>query len=166
MRPLPVALLVAALAVPAVAAARRSDPRPFVSAPPVAVAPAGVGDVRHLTPSMRRSVRLAIEAARADGVELRVASGWRSAAHQQRLYEEAVAKYGSPEAARRWVLPPDESAHVRGEAVDVAPPEGAAWLDANGVRFGMCRRYANEPWHFERLAGAKGSACPPPEPHA
>lgn len=140
-------------------------PAPSWSAP-VPQAPTGTGDVGRLSPALRRSVERAIAAAREAGVELRVTSGWRSRDHQQRLYEAAVAKYGSAAAARRWVLPPGESAHVLGEAVDVGPPSGAAWLDEHGVRFGLCRRYDNEPWHFERLAGAKGSVCPPKEPHA
>ncbi len=168
------ALALLPLAAVAVFAAQRADGGPGLpSSPPphahTALAPEvpnGVGNVTSLSPAMRRSVRLAIEAARADGVELRVTSGWRSAEHQERLYREAIEKYGSPAAARRWVLPPDESAHVRGEAVDVGPEAGARWLERNGVRYGLCRRYANEPWHFERLAGAKGSACPPLEPHA
>jgi D-alanyl-D-alanine carboxypeptidase len=63
------------------------------------------------------------------------------------------------------VLPPEESEHVTGRAVDVGPEAGIAWLREHGVRFGLCQRYANEPWHFERLAGAKGSACPPMEAH-
>jgi hypothetical protein len=151
-----------ALALRPSAAPQAGPPPP----PPPPQAPTGTGDVTNLTPALRRSVDLAIAAARADGVELRVTSGWRSRDHQQRLFEAAVAKYGSASVARRWVLPPNESAHVRGEAVDVGPPEGAAWLESHGVRFGLCRRYANEPWHFERLAGAVGSSCPPMEPHA
>ena len=168
MRALLAALALASVAVvvpqvfgddaPSAHMTERRDPTPE--------APTGVGDVDSLTPPVRRAIGLAIEAARADGVDLRVTSGWRSRDHQQRLYEQAVAKYGSPAAARRWVLPPGESAHVRGEAVDVGPAEGAAWLERHGVRWGLCRRYANEPWHFERLAAAKGSACPPLEPHA
>jgi hypothetical protein len=35
-----------------------------------------------------------------------------------------------------------------------------------GVRFGLCRRYANEWWHFERLAPAIGQRCPPLERYA
>jgi len=127
---------------------------------PVGTAPTGVGDVDGLGPSVARSVRLAIQAAAADGVALNVTSGWRSAERQQVLFDEAVATYGSAEQARRWVLPPQESEHVRGGAVDVGPASGAAWLHLHGVRFGLCQRYANEPWHFERLAGAKGSSCP------
>lgn len=130
------------------------------------VAPTGVGDLAGLQPAVRRAVDRAVAAAAADGVELRVTSGWRSAEHQRRLHEAAVVKYGSRERARRWVLPPEESQHVRGGAVDFGPEAGAAWLDEHGVRFGLCRRYDNEPWHFELLAAAKGSDCPPREPHA
>ena len=100
------------------------------------------------------------------GVELHVTSGWRSRAEQQQLFEAAVATYGSAAKARRWVLPPGESEHVRGGAVDVGPPAAAAWLEQHGVRYGLCRRYANEPWHFELLAPAKGQPCPALQPHA
>ena len=64
------------------------------------------------------------------------------------------------------MLPPARSAHVRGQAVDVGPKAGAAWLEEHGVRFGLCRRYDNEYWHFELLAAAKGSACPRRQAHA
>ena len=133
---------------------------------PEVVVPNGTGDAEHLQPSVRRAVDKAIAAAAADGVALRVTSGYRSRAKQQRLYDEAIGKYGSAERARRWVLPPGESEHVQGRAVDVGPESGARWLEREGVRFGLCRRYDNEPWHFERLAGAKGSVCPAREPHA
>ncbi|MCU1676701.1 MAG: peptidase and DD-carboxypeptidase VanY/endolysin [Frankiales bacterium] len=145
--------------------ARAADVVRAVQPGPGVVTPNGVGDVEHLQPKVRSAIQRAIAAAAADGVELRVTSGWRSKDHQQRLYDEAIAKYGSPEAARMWVLPPDESAHVDGAAVDVGPAEGARWLEANGEQFGLCRRYANESWHFERLAGARGSRCPALEPH-
>jgi D-alanyl-D-alanine carboxypeptidase len=142
-------------------------PRPVIPdrGVPAVTVPVGTGAVSRLTATMRRSIEKAIAAAADDGIDLHVTSGWRSAAHQQRLYDDAVAKYGSPEVARQWVLPPAESAHVRGEAVDVGPVEAAAWLERHGERFGLCRRYANEPWHFERLAGAKGSRCPTLEAH-
>lgn len=128
--------------------------------------PAAAEVANGLTPAMRRSVDAAVAAAAADGVELRITSGWRTADEQQRLYDDALATHGSAELARRWVLPPEESAHVRGEAVDVGPPTAAAWLQRHGERFGLCQRYDNEPWHFERLAGALGSRCPVREPHA
>jgi hypothetical protein len=34
------------------------------------------------------------------------------------------------------------------------------WLIANGARFGLCRIYANELWHFELATDALGN-CPP-----
>ncbi|WP_269205274.1 D-alanyl-D-alanine carboxypeptidase family protein [Motilibacter aurantiacus] len=92
-------------------------------------------------------------------------SGWRSARHQRRLFDRAVAQYGSREAASRWVLPPDDSAHVRGQAVDVGPAEGMAWLEERGAAYGLCRRYANEPWHFEPLT-EPGGTCPALEPYS
>ena len=104
-------------------------------------------------------------AADREGVVLGVTSGWRDSGKQQQLYDAAIAKYGSAAKARRWVLPPQESQHVRGGAVDVGPPTAAIWLDENGVRYGLCRRYANEPWHFELLAPHKGQPCPAMEPH-
>lgn len=119
-----------------------------------------------LDASVERAFLKAQAAAEADGLELTITSGWRSRERQQVLYEEAIAKYGSPEIARQWVLPPDESAHVSGGAIDVGPESGAAWLQTNGVRYGLCQRYANEAWHFELLAAALGSDCPPLEPHA
>lgn len=132
---------------------------------PVPVAPTGVASAEGLTPQLARAVRLAREAAAVEGVQLQITSGWRSAERQAQLHAEAIEKYGSAAKARRWVLPPEESEHVTGRAVDVGPEAGIAWLREHGVRFGLCQRYANEPWHFERLAGAKGSACPPLEPH-
>ena len=156
-------VLVAGLSVGLAARDQGSAAPAYQPAPEV---PDGVGDVVHLQPAMRHAVERALAAAHAAGVELRVTSGWRSAEHQQALYEQAIDKYGSPEKARHWVLPPSESEHVRGGAVDVGPAPGARWLEEHGVRWGLCRRYDNEPWHFERLAGAVGSSCPAREPHA
>jgi zinc D-Ala-D-Ala carboxypeptidase len=161
--------LAAAVGVPTAAARLR----PALSAPPqrgdsvvlTPDVPSGRGNVHRLTPALQRSVRRAAAAAADDGIELWVTSGWRSRRHQERLFDAAVVKYGSAARARQWVLPPGESAHVRGEAVDIGPEAGAHWMRAHGVRFGLCQRYANEPWHFERLASAKGSRCPPLQSH-
>lgn len=124
-------------------------------------APTGSDGPDGLTPALARSFARARAAAAADGVRIDLVSGHRSAADQQQLFEAAVGRYGSEDAARRWVLPPEDSAHVSGEAVDVGPRAGAQWLEEHGERFGLCRRYANEWWHFERLAGELGSTCPP-----
>ncbi len=133
---------------------------------PPPVEPSGVGDVDHLTPAVRRALDRASKDAAAQSISLQVTSGWRSPAKQQRLFDEAITKYGSPQKARRWVLPPEESEHVKGRAVDVAPRSAARWLEQHGVRYGLCRRYANEPWHFELLAPHRGQPCPPMAAHA
>ncbi|WP_020387812.1 M15 family metallopeptidase [Kribbella catacumbae] len=113
-----------------------------------------------LSPTLRSRLKKAMTAARADGVTLRINSGRRSAAKQRRLLREAIQKYGSYEAATRWVLPPDKSAHVQGKAVDIAPQAAMVWLNKNGWEYGICRPYANEPWHFEALT-TPGKKCPP-----
>jgi hypothetical protein len=134
--------------------------------PEAPLSQAGPGDVADLKPALRHAILAAIYAAKQDGVHLDVNSGYRTPAHQEELYEQGIAKYGSAEAAHAWVLPPDQSDHVKGEAVDVEAAAGIAWLEKNGVRFGLCRKYANEDWHFELLAPTVGSSCPPMLPHA
>lgn len=118
-----------------------------------------------LSPKLKARLTKAIAAAKADGVTIRITSGRRSAAKQQRLLNEAIKKYGSYKVATRWVLPPKYSAHVLGKAVDIGPTAAMTWLNQNGWRYGVCRRYDNEPWHFEALT-APGRKCPPREPHA
>lgn len=100
------------------------------------------------------------DAAAADGVDLEITSGVRSEAEQQKLFDEAVAFHGTVAIARRWVLPPEESGHVQGAAVDVGPMAGQVWLDEHGEQFGLCRVYENEPWHFEATVDP-GQSCPP-----
>jgi hypothetical protein len=134
-------------------------------APPTTTSPAAMSP-SGLSAPLARSLAKAEAAARAAGVTLTVTSGRRSRAEQQRLFDAAVRQYGSVARARRWVLPPAESRHVTGDAVDIGPRSGARWLEVNGVKWGLCRRYVNEWWHFERLAPAIGQACPPLEPNA
>lgn len=118
-----------------------------------------------LSSKLRTRLKKAIAAAKANGVTIRITSARRSSAKQQRLLNEAIKKYGSYKLATRWVLPPKYSAHVQGKAVDIGPAAAMTWLNKNGWRYGVCRRYDNEPWHFEALT-APGTKCPPREPHA
>ena len=111
-----------------------------------------------LDPDLQRALRRAAADASQYGVELHVDSGRRSPEHQARLLREAIAKYGSAEEAARWVATPEKSAHVSGDAVDMAPA-GAAWLAEHGAAHGLCRIYANEPWHYELRSTEHG--CPP-----
>jgi zinc D-Ala-D-Ala carboxypeptidase len=119
--------------------------------------------IANLDPHLLDAVQAAARAAHADGVPLSVTSGWRSREHQQRLFDEAVAEYGSVKEASRWVSTPDTSAHVTGDAVDVGPTEAADWLSRHGTDHGLCQVFANELWHYE-LATTPGGECPPPYP--
>ncbi|MEV6280228.1 D-alanyl-D-alanine carboxypeptidase family protein [Nocardia sp. NPDC051832] len=114
----------------------------------------------NLDPELRGALREAAVDAAADGVELVVNSGWRSAAEQERLLRAAVSKYGSATEAARWVATPATSAHVSGEAADIGAA-GAAWLSEHGARYGLCQIYTNEPWHFEFRPEAGEHGCPP-----
>jgi hypothetical protein len=116
--------------------------------------------VAHLDPALREALRAASERAADDGEMLRVNSGWRSPALQERLLRDAVGTYGSLEEAARWVATPETSAHVSGDAIDVGPWDGADWLDRHGEAFGLCRIYVNEPWHFELRPDAPTAGCP------
>ncbi len=116
--------------------------------------------IRRLDPALRAAVAAAARDAQADGVRIEITSGWRSRAHQERLLQEAIEKYGSVAAARRFVATPDTSAHVTGDAVDLGPESADAWLRRHGSRYGLCQVFANEVWHFE-LATSAGGTCPP-----
>jgi hypothetical protein len=98
--------------------------------------------------------RAAFTAARTEafwryGQLIGLTSGYRDAAEQHRLFTREVERTGSPQAARRRVLPPVESSHVRGIAMDVRPTAGARWLEEHGGRYHLHRMYDNEWWHFE-----------------
>jgi D-alanyl-D-alanine carboxypeptidase len=99
-------------------------------------------------------------AAGEDGVQLCLNDGKRSRDQQARQFAEAVERFGDAELASRYVLQPDESMHVVGIAVDVQPLASAAWVERNGSAFGWCRRYENEPWHFEYDSAYLASGCP------
>ncbi len=116
--------------------------------------------VARLGADLLGALRRAATHAADDGVELFVESGWRSPEYQQRLLHEAVSKYGSEAEAARWVATPDTSAHVSGDAVDIGPSEGAAWLSEHGAEHGLCQIYGNEPWHYELRPDAIAQGCP------
>jgi zinc D-Ala-D-Ala carboxypeptidase len=117
--------------------------------------------VANLDPGLLGTLREAAAAAAADGVAFYVTSGWRSPRYEERLLQEAIAKYGSVAEAARWVATPGTSAHVSGDAVDIGHSDATAWLSGHGARYGLCQTYDNEPWHFERHPDAAEHGCPP-----
>ena len=122
------------------------------------------------------------DAARADGLQLFVASGYRTWDRQRQLLADKVEDYleegcGQMEArrlARQWVALPGTSEHQLGLAVDINA-EGAAdsdqlyaWLEANSYKYGFINRYPadktavtgtiNEPWHY-RYVGQEAATA-------
>lgn len=89
---------------------------------------------------------LAMRAAAADaGVELGLASGFRTVEQQRALYR-AWRKGRGNKAAR-----PGLSNHQSGRALDIviSDPGSVAWLESNGALFGFKRTVKSEPWHWE-----------------
>lgn len=120
------------------------------------------GSVHEIHPLLAARFNAAQVTASREGVNLFITSGFRTRQRQGELFAEAVEKYGSESEAAKWVLPPQYSHHPHGLAIDVNYPgdqPGAYWLELNGSRFGLCRVYSNEWWHFEGVI-APGEKCP------
>lgn len=117
--------------------------------------------VARLDPALLAALREAATAVGVDGRTLHVTSGWRSAAYQRWLQDDALRTFGSADEASRWVASPEDSAHVTGDAVDVGPYATAEWLSRHGAQFGLCQVYANEVWHLELHPDAPDEGCPP-----
>jgi len=125
-----------------------------------------------LVPQFLSRYQAAKTAAKLEGHTFAITSGFRTLETQKFLYERAIKRHGSAAAATKWVLPPKKSNHPWGLAIDVNYGVGgtkgkkaASWLEKNGYKYGLCRRYENEWWHFEPLV-APGKKCPKMEPYA
>lgn len=120
-----------------------------------------------------------LDAARADGIEIKVLSGFRSVALQQQLFFDVKSSRNqSAQERARVSAPPGYSEHSTGFAVDLgdarnpqtdlsgsfAQTSAFAWLTANAARFhfilsfppGNQQAVSYEPWHwrFEGSAAA------------
>lgn len=80
-------------------------------------------------------------------------SGFRDINRQRQLWEEALRKYGSAEAADNWVAPPGRSMHNWGMAADLKfeNDEVRRWVHANASRYGLHFPLSNEAWHIELM---------------
>ena len=118
-----------------------------------------------MQPDMQSRLYAFLQAADAElGPGLQVYSGYRSPELQGELYQNALAKYGSEAAARKWVAPPGKSRHNSGQAADLkfngvrldqVSPEVQAWVRENAAKYGLDVPMEWEPWQVE-LAGARG----------
>lgn len=100
---------------------------------------------------------------------LGILSGYRSYERQAQLWEDALKRYGSPEAARKWVAPPGSSYHNHGQAADLsyngqslgkAPKEVQDWVHANASKYGLYFPMGHEPWHVEPMGTRSGTVAP------
>lgn len=152
---------------------QRSAPANYVPAglrqPNVAVRASGSNEML-LRDEAATATEQLVAAAKAEGVNLMVVSGYRSYGLQQSVYAGNVAREGQAEADKTSARP-GHSEHQTGLAVDLGgtngicqlqtcfsqTPEGK-WLAANAYKYGFVIRYPEgqegivgytfEPWHL------------------
>lgn len=118
-----------------------------------------------------------VAAARAEGLSVRLNSGYRTYYDQSYLYNRKVAEYGT-EVAKTIVAPPGTSEHQSGLACDITDrsyeylnselenTELYKWMSAHCQEYGFIVRYPKdkqditgiiyEPWHF-RYVGVEAA---------
>ncbi len=123
-----------------------------------------------MRPDAAEALTRLFAAAKADGIELGVVSGYRSYITQKLIHQQKVAKKGRA-SAELTSAPPGKSEHQLGLAVDVScasinyrlnaifgnTPEGQ-WVEAHCAEYGFIIRYRSEwlkitgykaePWHI------------------
>lgn len=127
-----------------------------------------------LTKEVQAALSTMTAAARADGVTVRVRSGYRSYATQRALLAAKIAEYGDEALARRYNAAPGRSEHQTGLTVDlwdgvtwgvgIRNTRIGKWLWANAWKYGFILRYPNgkepitgyafEPWHYRFIGTA------------
>jgi D-alanyl-D-alanine carboxypeptidase len=120
-----------------------------------------------------------LEDARKAGLDIRIASSYRSFTNQRYLYLQATEKYGLDQTG---VAKPGHSQHQLGTAIDVVgsdlkmlfkgafgeTPEGK-WLSENAGKYGFTIPYRKdnmkstgykyEPWHLRYVGKSRGTAA-------
>lgn len=122
----------------------------------------GRDGIDKLNPEFRDRVAAMMDAANKElGGKMTIYSGYRSVAHQQRLWDAGAAKYPDPAVRRKWIAKPGGSMHNYGLAVDLrwnggrvgASSPANAWMKENLSRFGLTRPMSYEHWHVEPIGG-------------
>lgn len=116
------------------------------------------GKITGLNDNFRSGLDSLIADAAKSGFDIDVTSGFRSVERQQQLWQAALAKYGSPELARKWVAPPGRSMHNFGMAADLGynTPGAMDWAHQNAGRYGLTFPLSNENWHVEPMGARSG----------
>lgn len=142
------------------------------------------GDTQRLEtlhPDAATALMEMVAAARADGIWLVPASGFRTVAQQRTLFNAQIAAKGSPEAAALLSAPPGYSEHHTGYAVDLtdgtlaqsedisiafAQSPAYAWLIENAAAFQFELSFPEnneqginyEPWHWRYVGSPEARA--------
>lgn len=111
-----------------------------------------MANTANLDPDFWKNVQALIAASNG---RIGINSAYRSDQEQAALFAAAVKKYGSEEAARKWVAPPGHSNHGKGIAVDLSGDLALAHKLA--PQFGLSFPMSWEAWHIEP-AGARSKA--------
>jgi D-alanyl-D-alanine carboxypeptidase len=143
---------------------------PSLVAPNVKLRQAATNSEMQMAPATAAAVQELFAAAKDDGLQLMVASAFRSYSLQNGIYNREVKTYGQATADQQSARP-GHSEHQTGWAVDVEPasgeceidacfadtPEGK-WVAANAYKYGFILRYPDaktavtgyeyEPWHL------------------
>jgi D-alanyl-D-alanine carboxypeptidase len=133
-----------------------------------------------LQPTAAKAYKKLVAAARKDGVSIKLVSGYRSYAVQERLLDQYTRAYGSAYATR-IAAAPGTSEHQTGLAIDVgnhnpscalqacfAKTKVGSWMAKNATTYGFILRYPRgmenvtgynyEPWHFRYLGTTQAKA--------
>jgi len=99
---------------------------------------------------------------------VKIFSSFRDPKLQAKLYANALKKYGSEKAARKWVAPPGKSQHNHGTAMDLryGTDEAKQWMHRNAAKYGLNYRMSHEPWHIELAPGGVKPAAAGGHSHA
>lgn len=135
------------------------------------VEPNIIGRMQQLAPETARDWRAMKAAARQDGIDLLLVSGFRSMSYQLELIRAKLADGQDIASILRVNTAPGFSQHHTGRAVDVATPgtrpltesfdgsDAFFWLEHHAERFGFRMPYGRdnacglsyEPWHWSQL---------------
>jgi zinc D-Ala-D-Ala carboxypeptidase len=151
----------------------------FVVANPAQLVPLTQNTSIKLKPTAAQKLNAMIRQAQADGVQIKVISGYRSLEDQQFLFFDVQAERAETPTKRAEVsAPPGYSEHHTGYAVDLGDinnpasdvevsfeqTKAFAWLKANAARYGFEMSFPKdndqgvsyEPWHW-RFVGDQDS---------
>ncbi len=117
----------------------------------------------YVTPQTRDAFMLMADAAREDGVELLIDSGYRSVRYQRIIFDRLLQQGREFSDIVRFVAPPGYSEHMFGDTLDFVPSnylfydsDSYRWLVQHGGRFGFVQSLPRnspdglpwEAWHW------------------